>query len=369
MLDAIASTPAAVRSDKPLTWAYALLMLAIALLQSVPALQDYRARGGQHDWEPVLWEFSSAICTGLLALVVYRWHVAGLRRPGIVRQIGRHALGAAAFVLAHVGGMFALRFAVYAVTSVSYDPGSASHILRYEAGKDFAAYLLIVAISHGLWHYVEGQRRQQELARLRGELAEARLSRLAEQIQPHFLFNTLNLISSVMYEDVAKADRILCDLAQLLRQALAAQQLGSHTVAQEMDLVEPYLAIMRARFGEDRLQVRIEVSEAAKSCQVPALLLISPVENAIKHDVALTRGPVEIVLCARLANDELQVTVSNSGTAPERTQRDGAIGLVNTRERLLSLFGKRASVELQAGPDGGSLLRISLPAASTEARA
>jgi len=299
---------------------------------------------------------------GVLAPLIYRWHVAALGLKNRLWQLARHGLGALAYTLAHVGGMFAIRFAVYALMDVSYAPGSAQEILSYEVGKDIVSYSLIVAICHGLWLYVESQRRQQELLRLRGELAEARLSRLAEQIQPHFLFNTLNLISSVMYEDVARADRILCDLASLLRQALTAQQAGSHTLAQELALVEPYLNIMQSRFGSERLSITVDVSDAARACLLPTLLPIAPVENAIKHDVAVASGPVRVSIVGEVTDEgRLRVTVANSGTPPEREHREGAIGLTNTRERLQGLYGDAASVALTAGADGGSVLTISLP--------
>lgn len=343
-----------------LWWAYAGVVLAIGTLQGLAELQRYLAAGGRHAWEPFLWELSSLVCTGLLGPFVYRWHVGGLthkRWP----QVARHALGALVYVVLHVAGMFGLRFAVYALTGVSYEPGSAAQILSYEAGKDLASYALVVGICHGLWLYSQAQRRQQDLARLRAELAEARLSRLAEQIQPHFLFNTLNLISSLMSEDVERADRILCDLAQLLRQALTAQEAGTHSLAQELALVEPYLAIMRARFGA-RLSVSVEVTNEARECLLPALLLISPVENAIKHDVALTSAPVRVEVRGWVETGRLHLSVANSGAAPERAHRDGALGLANLRERLHTLFGEAAAMQLRPGGSGGCVLSLQLPA-------
>ena len=101
------------------------------------------------------------------------------------------------------------------------------------------------------------------------------LRRLAEQVQPHFLFNVLNLISSVMYEDVARADRLLCELATLLRQSLSAQQAGEHSLAEELALVRPFLTLMQARFGEQRLQVQIDAEEGALAVRMPALLLLA----------------------------------------------------------------------------------------------
>lgn len=346
--------------QRRLWWAYAGLLLTIALLLSVAELQHYLAGGGRHPWEPFLWEFSSVAMVGPLGIAIYRWHRYVLRQRSLTLRLGLHLLGALGYVLIHVGGMFALRWAVYALSPVTYEPGSPLQILGYETGKDLVSYGTFVAFCHGLHLYLEAQRRQHELARLRAELAEAQLNRLAEQIQPHFLFNTLNLISSVMYEDVPRADRILCQLADLLRQALAAQQAGWHSLAQELQLVEPFLAIMQARFGP-RLQVRIDASEAARQCRLPALLLISPVENAIKHDVAASSSPVEVAVRAWVEGRVLHLAVENSGTAPQRTEREGALGLANLRARVLGHFGPGAQVDLRARAAGGSVLNLSLP--------
>lgn len=346
--------------QRRLWWAYAGLLLTIALLLSLAELQHYLAGGGRHPWEPFLWEFSSVLMVGPLGIAIYHWHLRVLHHASLAARVGLHLLGALAYVAVHVGGMFTLRWAVYALSPVVYEPGSVLQILAYETGKDFVSYGTFVAFCHGLHLYIEAQRRQHELARLRAELAEAQLNRLAEQIQPHFLFNTLNLISSVMYEDVPRADRILCQLADLLRQALAAQQAGWHSLAQELQLVEPFLAIMQARFGP-RLRVRIEASEAARQCRLPALLLISPVENAIKHDVAASSSPVEVAVRAWVEGRVLHLVVENSGAAPQRTEREGALGLANLRARVLGHFGPGALVELRAGAAGGSVLSLALP--------
>lgn len=336
-------------------WAYAAFVLTVALLRSLSELQHYLARGGEHGWEPFLWELSSAALTGPLAVLVYHWHVAGIGAP-LRRQLRRHAGGAVLYMLAHVGGMFGIRFAVYALMQVDYEPGTVWSVLGYEAGKDFIGYTLTVAICHGLFHMLQGER-------LRAELAEARLARLTEQVQPHFLFNALNLISSVMYEDVKKADRLLCRLADLLRSALAAQQQGWQTLRQELNLIEPYLELMQARFGE-RLQVHWKIEPAADAWPVPALLLLNPVENAIKHDVALSRGQVSLELEAGLVDGGrlLRIRVRNSGVTAERLEREGGLGLANLRQRLQAAYGAGAAMQFGPAPDGGTALELVLPA-------
>ena len=155
--------------------------------------------------------------------------------------------------------------------------------------------------------------------------------------------------------------RLLCDLATLLRQTLAAQQAHEHTLGQELELIKPYLALMQARFGP-RLQVAIDASEAARRCTVPTLLLISPVENAIKHNVASTEATVHVSLRAWLDATALHLVVDNSGAAPPATERDGAIGMDNLRQRLRVLYGDRARVTLSPREEGGSRLHIHLPA-------
>jgi len=344
-----------------LWWAYAALVLGVGLLLSVAELQHYQARGGPHPWEPFLWELSSASIVGLEAIALYRWH-AWLRARGLHgwRLLPPHLLGFAGFVLLHVAGLLLIRASVYALMGLPYWHDPLPTMFAYEGAKDSISYLLFVFICEGLRLASAEQGRRHELERLRSELAEARLQRLSDQIQPHFLFNTLNLISSVMYEDVARADHLLCELATLLRQGLNAQHSERHTLAQELRLVQPYLALMQARFGE-RLQIRLEASEAAQACLLPSLLLIAPIENAITHDVAQHQGPVRLSLQAEVLQGQLLITVDNSGVAPRRQARSGSIGLHNTRERLHACYGGQASVSL--GPqDGGSRLSLALPA-------
>ena len=341
---------------------YALSWSAVALSLSVAALQDYHRGGGTRDWEPFLWEFSSVVCVAVLALGIHAL-VGRLRGRPAVQQVPALLIGLLAYAGLHIAGMFAIRFAVYAAAGVDYKPGPASVIAVYETAKDAVSYASFVLISRGVWVAL-GQ------SELEDALAQARLARLADQVQPHFLFNTLNLVSSVMHEDVARADRLLCQLADLLRQTLAAQQRVTHTLAEELALVAPFLALMQARFGPERLAVQIETAPAAQRCLLPALLLLAPVENAVKHGVARSRGRVEVTVTARCEQGELRVAVTNRGGAADSPAdfgldptpvEGGGHGLRNLRERLVAAFGDRARVDLQP-VDGGMRLALALPA-------
>jgi hypothetical protein len=341
---------------RPWRLPYALIWLGVGASMSVAALQDYRRGHGTRDWEPLLWEFSSVLCVAGLALAVHAltgW-LRGRSRP---LQWAAHMAGALGYVVLHVLGMFGLRFAVYGLAGVGYEPGPWPTVLVYEGGKDIVAYASFVMISRGVWS-------MQRNAQLERELAAARLARLADQVQPHFLFNTLNLVSSVMYEDVAKADRLLCQLADLLRQTLAAQQRGEHTVGEELALIEPFLALMQSRFGEERLRVQVQADAAARACRLPALLLLSPVENAIKHDVARHRGPVVLTLQATRTARALCIDVVSDCQGPQQADpapvSGGGFGMSNLRERLATSYGGQALCRFEATAQGARL-HLELP--------
>lgn len=341
---------------------YVALLTVIGLLLSASALEAYRLGGGTQPWEPFLWEFSSVAVIGMLALGVHALvgHLSGRPWP---RQLAAHAVALPLFSLAHIAGMFGLRLLVYGLVGADYRPDGLPTLLIFEGGKDAVSYISFCLISRGVWMAQAATARAQELDRARRELAEARLARLADQVQPHFLFNTLNLISSVMYEDVPRADRLLCQLADLLRQTLAAQQRAEHTLGEELALVRPFLDLMQARFGPERLVVQIEADEAARACRLPALLLLAPVENAVKHDVARHRGRVTVSVVARCVGGRLHLSVSNHGDTPvpeAAPDPDGGLGLRNLRERLQARYGADALVDF--GPDGGGMtLKLDLP--------
>jgi signal transduction histidine kinase len=340
---------------------YAAFWLAVGLILALAELQHYLRSGGLHPWEPFLWELSSAASTALLTLAIFSAH----RRlfdggHGVPARIAGHLAGAVLYVLAHSALMYAMRAVVYASMDVAYHPGHWLYILGYEGAKDLVSYVLIVAVCHGMLLVMRDRRQRADVARLNDELAAARIARLQEQIQPHVLFNTLNLVSSVMYEDVERADRILSELAELLRLSLEAGRSPQHSLGDEMRLVTPFLSIMRQRFA-GRLDAQVQVSDEALRCQIPSLLLMAPIENAAKHGVARTDQPVQLRIAAQVEAGVLSLSVSDSAGQVSRDSRPGGIGLNNTRERLAALHGDAASVSL-AREDDATVFRIRMPA-------
>jgi two-component system LytT family sensor kinase len=361
--------PAAVAASasRRRTWLLAALgtgfWLGIGTFLALAEWQHYVQRGGLHPWEPFLWEISGSLSAGLLAVAVFRGN-EWLMAPGRARavRVAGYLAGAPLFSLAHTVLMYSMRALVYAFTSVAYEPGSAGGVFGYEGAKDVVTYVLVLVLSFGLRALRRDRARAVELAQLQQHLAEARLARLQEQIQPHFLFNTLNLVSSVMHEDVERADRILCELADLLRQSMSASRVAEHSVAHEMRWVEPFLSIMGQRFG-DRLRARVEVSPAASRCLVPTLLLMAPVENAVKHGVARSAGVVEVRVLADVIGGELLIDVidTGDGVAAGATTSEGGTGLANARARLAAIYGAAAELTLRR-EDGSTRVRLTLPA-------
>jgi hypothetical protein len=346
--------------NRLLPWlGYAAFWLGVGLFFAVAEWQRYVRYGGLHPWEPFLWELSGSLTAGALAVAVHRWNEWLLARGRLAVTIAGHLLGVVAYSLVHCAAMYGARFVVYALAHVDYHPGSLFAILGYEGAKDVVTYMLVLGLAMGWRSFQREQRQAAEVERLNAHLAQARLARLQEQIHPHFLFNTLNLVSSVMHEDVERADRILAELADLLRQSMSAAHVAEHSLAHELRWVEPFLSIMRQRFGE-RLRTHIDVSEAARRCAIPTLLLMAPVENAVKHGVARSAAGVDVQVVADVADGVLRIDVIDTGEAPIATH-GGGTGLANARDRLATLYGDTAGVTL-AREDGRTRVRVTLPA-------
>lgn len=191
---------------------------------------------------------------------------------------------------------------------------------------------------------------------LRASLAEARMQSLKMQLQPHFLFNTLNAISTLIHKNPTAADETLVELSDLLRSSLDAPE--RHSLAAELDFLNRYLAIQQVRFG-DRLKIVRSFAPETLETEVPAMILQPIVENAIRHGLEAKIGQGELELTAQRANGHLQLTVRDNGHNPASQWREG-IGLKNTRARLHQHFGGQNTLEITTSPSG-TTVRIMLP--------
>jgi len=235
-----------------------------------------------------------------------------------------------------------------------------------------AAFLTIVAgVSFGIYTRLRQrleettlELRTKELERERAvKLAtEAQLASLESRIHPHFLFNTLNSISSLIPEDPARAERLVEQMAALLRFSLDANESGLVPLERELKIVGDYLEIERARFG-DRLRYQIDVPAELNQSQIPPLALQTLVENSVKYAIAPDRAGGEIRITAARSNGACRLEVSDSGPAFRLESSPAGHGLDNLKGRLSTLFGSQAALTLERA-GGRNKLTLSVPQAA-----
>lgn len=214
--------------------------------------------------------------------------------------------------------------------------------------------LLVYAMVAGLYHAWRA-------ARLEMQLVQARLDALVGQLQPHFLFNTLHTISAFVLEDPKQANRMITRLSELLRQSFNRERGPLVTLEEELELLDHYVAIQEARFG-DRLRVTFRVDPRAASAVVPTLLLQPLVENAIRHGVVPNGDVAEIAIAAVREGDRLHLEVRDNGPGLNGSPGSAGLGLANTRARLRELYGPNHRFELTNAPaPGGALAVIDIP--------
>jgi two-component sensor histidine kinase len=223
-------------------------------------------------------------------------------------------------------------------------------------------YWLILAGFYALDYYKKFRDREVRASQLEARLAEAQLRALRMQLQPHFLFNTLNSISSLMYSDLEAADSMMSRLADFLRLTLESDGAQEVPLSRELEFVQRYLEIERIRF-EERLAVDIAVEEAAQRALVPSLVLQPLVENALRHGIDRRPEGGRVCLAAARDGDRLRLSITNDGPgggAAEASQRQ-RVGLANTRERLAQLYGDSYGLRFEELPRGGAAVTLELP--------
>ena len=221
-------------------------------------------------------------------------------------------------------------------------------------------FLTVAAAAHALEARSRAQERELEAERIRSQLAESRLEALTAQLQPHFLFNTLQGISTLITRDPVAADKMLTSLSDLLREVLRRGEKREVELSEELRVLESYLDISRSRFGE-RLSVTVAVDEAAGRALVPFFILQPLVENALHHGISSHAGAGSIEIAARRSGDQLLLSVSDDGPGTVTPDAQRGIGLANTSARLRELYGDAHLLELGRPPEGGFRVKVMIP--------
>ena len=313
---------------------------------------------------PLINELTGALVGGLMIFPIRRL----VRRLPVAQGTWPRRLPVYLLALLAAGGtstslMWALRSLLYPIAGLGeYDYGVMP--LRYFMELPMQAIWFTVAVAaFHAWYALEAARQREiRAALLEGNLARAQLRNLRLQLQPHFLFNALNTISATMYTDPAAADEMLVALSELLRSSLRTAQSDEVPLEEELAVLDRYLAIMRARFGE-RLSVSMEIDPGTAGALVPSLILQPLVENAIRHGNAEREGRGSIEVRARREDGRLVLEVEDDGPGDEQNGdgKGSGLGLTATAERLQILYGNEQSFSAGKGEDGGFLARATLP--------
>jgi len=234
------------------------------------------------------------------------------------------------------------------------------------AARAFEAAIVLVAWSalyFGIKHYATVEEQKTRLLASEAAAREAQLQALRYQLQPHFLFNTLNAISSLVVSRQSElATQMIAKLGGLLRSSLSFPEAHAVTLREELALTEEYLAIEQVRFGP-RLSVALSISPEVYEAQVPRFLLQPLVENAIRHGISHCELGGEIAIRASAAQGRLQIEVENDRAeeTPESSGNGQGLGLANTQARLATLYGDQGSISIAPGLRGRFLISLLFP--------
>ena len=304
----------------------------------------------------VLVEAIVGYCITLLLSTVYGYLRGLPRLPGILLSI--LTLAGATLIYAMLN---AFAFSLLATTT----PGIT---LPLVLGNLFLTFTVLAgwsALYFGINFYLIVEDQIDQMRLLENQASSAQLAMLRYQLNPHFLFNTLNSISTlVLLKQTERANAMLSRLAAFLRYTLANEPTAHVTLAQEVETLQLYLEIEKMRF-ESRLRPSFEIDPRVEKARLPSLLLQPLVENAIKYAVTPQEEGAEIAVAARLNGERVQITVSDTGPGlietKARPSLSTGVGLANIRERLVQSFGADHRFETRSMPDGGFGVDIEIP--------
>lgn len=338
---------------------YVTLAVLLGAYQGFNQWLGLRTVSGIAMWKPFVWELSSALV--ILALISgivrleRRFRIDARPRARIVAV---HTGAAILFSTVHTAGMVALRKLVYFLAGESYDFGNVFVGWFYELQKDAITYLIALLAMVAVRELKVRRAGELRAAQLAGELSEARLRHLTAQVDPHFLFNTLNAISNRMRENVDAADRMISRLGDLLRAAYDTDQELLVPLDRELQWLRGYAAMMAERF-RGQLTFQLEVEPALDAIRVPRLLLQPIVENAFRHGLRDGRGCLTVNV--RRADTRLSYTIRDDGVGPPHGQFSHGTGLSNVARRLQLLFAGDGQLTLAAREPHGTVVTVTFP--------
>lgn len=354
-----ATLPDRAIKQRPYWLVIAVIPLIPGLLSALRSYLQSTIQHGRADWNDVAFTFFNWLLLGLVTPLIYvlarRYPI---RKKGIGSAIIGHLLGAVAFTLSwsaisellgrllgRFPGAIWRGYVVYLISTFPYS---------------MLLYLLMLGCVYAFIYYDEARQRESQQARLAAQLAQARLGALRMQLNPHFLFNSLNAITVLVRDNNNQgASEMLELLSDVLRQVLQTKKEPEITLEEEIAFIEKYLAIEQVRFS-DRLKIRFSIEPTLRDAFVPELILQPLVENAVRHGIAQRIEDGEIEIAARAEGGNLLLTVEDNGPGYQPGDRAG-VGLANTHARLEELYGTAGVLHVSTGNDGGTAAVLSFP--------
>src|SRR5262245_1965799 len=319
----------------------------------------------------ITYAYSGNIVTWRRALVIALadWYVWALLAPAIAWLARRFAIERRSWLrslLVHIPAslFFSIPKMVIEFRLLQWlDPPSAQRYPVLQFPSTLFTYYAILGAIYAFDYYGKYREHELKASQLQAQLAQAQLQSLKMQLHPHFLFNTLHAISSLMRRDVEGAERMITRLSDLLRLTLENVGAQETSLRQELEFLERYLEIEQTRF-RDRLQVKMDIEPEALDARVPNLILQPLVENAVRHGIAPHAAPGLIEISARLKENKLELQVSDNGAGlpdARRAQVKEGVGLGNTRARLDQLYGADYLFDLSNRDKGGLVVSLTIP--------
>jgi hypothetical protein len=346
-----------------------MIVSAAWIVPAVFAVINRVAQARLRGWEPatlreLLFEFGDWLVYAFLTPAVFaiskRWP---LTRPHLVRRAILHFFFSLLFCVAWATCGQVLRVILGGAAKFWVQLGIEwLSWIFVTLPFGVAVYLCVVGIEHATRYFIDAREREVQVARLSEQLSSARFATLQAQLNPHFLFNTLNTITVLVRDnDRQGAVSIIEHLSELLRRTLTRHQANEVTLGEELELVQQYVAIEQARFS-DRLRPEFRIPEALMSAAAPSFALQHLVENAIRHGIAKHTEAGLLLISATRSGDVLEISVIDDGLGIDlAAPAPPGHGIDNTRERLRALYGGRASLEITRRPEGGTIAILRLP--------
>jgi two-component system LytT family sensor kinase len=357
---------------RQVTWRQCLYWTAIAvgigLFLVQTEIADAKFRGDMDlTWQPWVWTYSAIYSYILISpIIIYCCHQWPLGRASLVSTTSKLVLLYIPVTLLFISLMLITRQLAYLLISGDFmDEWNLVDRYLYEFPKSIGIYVGFAFITYTKIYYDSAQQEQLNAAKLQNELQYVRMQTLRSQLQPHFLFNTLNLISSMAYQDPDKADSIITRLSDLLRYSLATEQKPFVTLKEEMQAMTSYLEISELRFGE-KMSTDIQIDPQTELLLIPAMLLQPLLENAVKYGIEPSEQEGKVALFSKVENKKLLITITNPWHQRRQQQESFGIGLKNAQNRLKLLYQDEASILLECENTQQVTLAITLPAQQLE---